>query len=137
MVLHAVEEWGIEASLVRFVGMFAFALYDRDARQLLLARDPLGIKPLYYQTGKEVLFASVSYTTRPRHAFCHIRHAGKHFPATVPGMKAALELLRSGTGELRRRGPCDLCPDEPPNKRIKLSGAGMCNVCMLSRVMTG
>ncbi|MBT4609996.1 MAG: asparagine synthase (glutamine-hydrolyzing) [Gemmatimonadetes bacterium] len=58
VVLHAVEEWGIEASLVRFVGMFAFALYDRDARQLLLARDALGIKPLYYQTGEEVLFAS-------------------------------------------------------------------------------
>ncbi len=59
VVLHAIEEWGIEESLRRFTGMFAFALYDRESRELLLARDHLGIKPLYYQAGAgEILFAS-------------------------------------------------------------------------------
>ncbi|MFH1569242.1 MAG: asparagine synthase (glutamine-hydrolyzing) [Gemmatimonadota bacterium] len=58
VILHAYEEWGLEA-LSRFVGMFAFGLLDRPRRQLLLARDHVGIKPLYYWQGAgELLFAS-------------------------------------------------------------------------------
>ena len=58
VVLEAWRHWGPEA-LRRFRGMFAFALADEASGDLFLARDPLGIKPLYYlPRGEGVLFAS-------------------------------------------------------------------------------
>ena len=46
-ILHAYEEWG-DACVQRFRGMFAFAIWDKPRRRLLLARDRFGVKPLYY-----------------------------------------------------------------------------------------
>jgi asparagine synthase (glutamine-hydrolysing) len=46
VALHAFEEWG-DAAIQRLTGMFALAIWDRQAKRLLLARDRLGIKPLY------------------------------------------------------------------------------------------
>jgi asparagine synthase (glutamine-hydrolysing) len=57
-IIHAYEEYGL-AALNRFNGMFAFALYDQARRRVVLARDPMGIKPLYYTwDGQTCLFAS-------------------------------------------------------------------------------
>lgn len=58
VIVHAYEQWG-DACVERFNGMFAFALWDSRRRELFIARDHLGIKPLYYiEIGSRVLFAS-------------------------------------------------------------------------------
>jgi asparagine synthase (glutamine-hydrolysing) len=58
VVLEALRLWGVDA-LARFRGMFAFALFDERTGSLLLARDPLGIKPLYVmRRGNGAIFAS-------------------------------------------------------------------------------
>jgi asparagine synthase (glutamine-hydrolysing) len=58
VLLCALAVWG-EAALERLNGMFAFALWDRDARELLIARDRFGVKPLYYGLfGRAFAFAS-------------------------------------------------------------------------------
>jgi len=58
VILAAYRNWG-EECFSRLRGMFALALWDRAQEKLLLARDPMGIKPLYYwQSGKQFLFAS-------------------------------------------------------------------------------
>ena len=58
VVLECWREWGPDA-LPRFRGMFAFAIYDEHSGSLALARDPLGIKPLYVMPrGSGILFAS-------------------------------------------------------------------------------
>lgn len=57
-VIHAYEQWGISC-LDRFNGMFAFALWDGRSKQLILARDRFGVKPLYYSLNNQrLLFAS-------------------------------------------------------------------------------
>lgn len=48
VLLEAIDAWGLDAALERSVGMFGFALWDARARELFIARDRLGEKPVYY-----------------------------------------------------------------------------------------
>jgi asparagine synthase (glutamine-hydrolysing) len=57
-IVNAYEQWGDDC-VHRFRGMFAFAIWDAPRRRLLLARDRLGIKPLYWSTaGNRIVFGS-------------------------------------------------------------------------------
>ena len=59
IMLEAIGSWGMEEALRKFTGMFAFALWDREKRELTLARDRMGEKPLYYGwSGNAFIFGS-------------------------------------------------------------------------------
>ncbi len=102
ILLGAVAEWG-EAALPRLRGMFAFAAWDAREQTLLLARDPFGIKPLYYSLGLggSLLFASelnallasghVSATPDPAAAAAYLAWLAVPAPQTI--YRNALSLL--------------------------------------------
>jgi asparagine synthase (glutamine-hydrolysing) len=59
VLVNAISSWGIEETLKKSVGMFAFAVWDKKDRRLYLARDRFGEKPLYYgQLGDDFVFVS-------------------------------------------------------------------------------
>jgi asparagine synthase (glutamine-hydrolysing) len=60
VIIHAYEEWGVDCVL-RFRGIFAFGIYDTRQRALFLARDHVGVKPLYYLAQpNQFVFASLA-----------------------------------------------------------------------------
>jgi asparagine synthase (glutamine-hydrolysing) len=65
VILHAYRKWGAEC-LTQFRGMFAFAIWDEQQQTLFAARDPFGIKPLYYTVaGGRLYFASEAKALLP------------------------------------------------------------------------
>ncbi len=70
VLLEAVAEWGLEASLKRCVGMYALAVVDRKEKRLQLARDRMGEKPLYYGwSNGHFFFGSELKAFRPHPGF--------------------------------------------------------------------
>ncbi|MDQ3110656.1 MAG: asparagine synthase (glutamine-hydrolyzing), partial [Bacteroidota bacterium] len=93
VILAAYAKWG-EACLDHFNGMFAFAIYDKQSRELFIARDRLGIKPVYYSLTKNHLtfsselrgiFASglVKKTLDKESLQDYLRYQTVHAPATI------------------------------------------------------
>lgn len=105
VALEAIEHWGMEQALSRFVGMFAFAAWFIGERRLFLVRDRFGVKPLYYKylPGQKLVFAS------QLQAFEAIGEAGEIAPESlraylkygyVPGAQSiyqGIERLMPGT----------------------------------------
>jgi asparagine synthase (glutamine-hydrolysing) len=85
VVLHAFAAWG-PACVERFVGMFAFAVWDRDEACLYLFRDRVGVKPLFYYLG-EGTFAFAS-----------------ELKALKAGLRGRLEVDRASLGEFLHYG---------------------------------
>lgn len=84
-LIAAFEAWGIEATLARCVGMFAFALFDRKEGRMHLGRDRFGEKPLYYGTVGQ----------GETHRFVFASELSSI--AGMPGFNAALSLASVGT----------------------------------------
>jgi asparagine synthase (glutamine-hydrolysing) len=104
-IAAAIAAWGIEEGLQRLRGMFAFALYDTATRTMLLARDRVGIKPLYYaRTRDGLLFASEQkallasdvLTRRVNPVAVHDYLAQGH-PTTPDTCWAEIQMLEPGT----------------------------------------
>ncbi len=57
VIIAAYQRWGVDC-VKYFNGMFAFAIWDKQKEELFIARDRLGIKPLYYWQNKGIIFAS-------------------------------------------------------------------------------
>lgn len=86
VVLHAFVQWG-KGCLEKFNGIFAFAVWERETQRLFLARDRMGVKPLFYKFHKDgMIFASEIKTI-----------------LAYPGVERKLD--REGVGELLLLGP--------------------------------
>jgi asparagine synthase (glutamine-hydrolysing) len=82
VVIKSHSQWGSQA-LNRMIGQFAFAIWDTHAEELLLARDRLGIKPLYWtRVGNEILFAS--------EVKAFLQHPGFHAEADLDAVSSYL-----------------------------------------------
>lgn len=132
VLLEACASWGIHATLSRLDGMFAFALWDRKEKALYLARDRLGIKPLYWADSTDrFLFGSELKALRafpgwspeilPGAVAAYFRHS--YIPAPY-SIYAGVEKLDPGTlltvrnGKVSRQRYWDLrsqmAANEPP-----------------------
>jgi asparagine synthase (glutamine-hydrolysing) len=93
VIVHAYEEYGADC-VKRFNGMFAFALWDKNIKDLLLVRDRLGVKPLYYYfKNHKLIFASeikailqipeVARELNPQALYCYIGYEFVPAPETI------------------------------------------------------
>ena len=104
VVLEAFLEWGDEA-VHRLRGEFAFAIVDKDGDRVYFARDPLGVKPLYWSRRDGHLYAASELKALvpavPARAIHEIPpgHHGWGSPAADPAVAAYVDLLSMGDGD--------------------------------------
>ena len=101
VILKAYAEWGDDC-VQRFHGMFAFALWDQTRRRLLLGRDRMGIKPLYYSADRQrIRFASTLPALLAGGGVdCSIDAVGLHHQFTLHGVVPAPQTLLNGVRKL-------------------------------------
>lgn len=101
VIIKAWREWGDDC-VTRFQGMFAFALWDRRARRLLLARDRMGIKPLYFsQVAGSFRFASnVQALLQYRDVDTDVDPRGLHHQLTLHAVIPAPHTILNGVHKL-------------------------------------
>ncbi len=94
VLLSSVATFGLRRTLDRAVGMFAFALWDRHRAKLVLVRDRLGIKPLYYGFAEGALIFASELSALQAHPGCpsrvdraslaaYLRHSAVSAPRTI------------------------------------------------------
>ena len=105
VIWAALDAWGISDGLLSLRGMFAFALYDTRTRTLLLARDRVGIKPLYWAevenglifgSEQKALLASELLDRRANPVAIH-DYLGQGYPTTPSTCWAGMHMLEPGT----------------------------------------
>ena len=136
VLLKAYARWG-DLCLAKFRGMFAFALWDSGHRHLFIARDPMGIKPLYYtQSGNHFIFASevrtilgtglVPRRLDPAGLLNYLSFGSAYDPLTlIEGIHAlpAGHSLTWQNGTLRQSQYWDLVDDPPVHESPRTRGA--------------
>jgi asparagine synthase (glutamine-hydrolysing) len=133
VMLAAIEHWGMEQAVRRFVGMFAFAVWDRQERLLHLGRDRIGEKPLYYGwMGEAFLFASELKAFRTHPAFraeidrdalaAYTRHG--YVPAPCSIYKDIYKLIPGTLLTLNGAGPKKLPSPVPYWSPTEIAEAG-------------
>jgi asparagine synthase (glutamine-hydrolysing) len=134
VLLQAYAHWG-DKCLTKFRGMFAFAIWDARAHRLFLARDPMGIKPLYYaESGAYFVFASEVRTILgtgliprrldPGGLVNYLTFGSVYDPLTLIESVHALPAGHSMTwerGALRQSSYWDLVEDGPTDSAIPQS----------------
>ena len=87
VLVEACAAWGVEATLRRLIGMFAFAVWDRETGSLTLARDRIGLKPLFWGLfGTLFLFASEIKGLRGHPGWTPALEPEKSSPPTCGGV---------------------------------------------------
>jgi len=137
VLLQAYARWG-QACLAKLRGMFAFALWDARQQCLFLARDPMGIKPLYYaQAGGYFLFASelrtllgtdlIPRTIDPAGVVDYLTFGSAYDPLTlIDGIRAlpAGHSLTWTGGKIKEERYWDLVDEQSPEQDPDLTDSG-------------
>lgn len=125
VVLQALEQWGRDA-LARFNGMFAVGWYRVDEQELLLARDPVGIKPLAWWWSSEAFVFGSQYDQVIRHRRCQRQRVDPE----VLGLYLRLGFvpppygLIEGTGQVEPGHWLSVRPGRPPETGVFRTLAG-------------